>query len=98
MQCPLASALAFAGRQDEAREVLKSIEESTLPQPSAGLAPVYLALGDRSRAIALLQDASERGIPQFAWTRNDPRLAPLHGDPEVERIWARIWTAQHAMA
>ena len=98
MQCPLASALAFAGRHDEARVVLKSIQESTLPQPSAGLAPVYLALGDRSRAIALLQDASERGIPQFAWTRNDPRLAALHGDPVVERIWARIWTAQHAMA
>ncbi|RFO98389.1 hypothetical protein DIC66_00335 [Rhodoferax lacus] len=98
MQCPLASALAFAGRHDEARVVLKAIEESTLPQPSAGMAPAYLALGDRSRAIALLQDASERGIPQFAWTRNDPRLAPLHGDPVVERIWARIWTAQHAIA
>jgi DNA-binding winged helix-turn-helix (wHTH) protein/Flp pilus assembly protein TadD len=93
MHAPLAYALAFAGRHEEARGVLKAIEESTLPQPSAALAPVYLALGERERAIALLQDAAERGMPQFAWTRDDPRLAPLHGDPAVERIWARIWTS-----
>jgi DNA-binding winged helix-turn-helix (wHTH) protein/Flp pilus assembly protein TadD len=92
MHAPLAYALAFAGRPEEARGVLKAIEESVLPQPSAALAPVYLALGERAKAIALLQDAAERGIPQFAWTRDDPRLASLHGDPAAERIWARIWT------
>ena len=90
LHAPLAYALAFAGRHEEARGVLKAIEESTSPQPSAALAPVYLALGERDRAIALLQDASERGIPQFAWARDDPRLASLHGDPVVERIWSRI--------
>jgi tetratricopeptide (TPR) repeat protein len=89
MHAPLAYSLAFAGRHEDARGVLKAIEESTLPQPSAALAPVYLVLGEREKAIALLQDASERGIPQFAWTRDDPRLARLHGDPVVERIWAR---------
>ena len=98
MHAPLASALAFAGRHEEARGVLKSIEESTLPQPSASLAPVYLALGERERAIALLADASERGIPQFAWTRDDPRLASLHGDAVVERIWSRIWSRQLAIS
>lgn len=94
MHTPLAYALAFAGRHDEARGVLKAIEDSTLPLPSASLAPVYLALGERDKAIALLQDASERGIPQFAWTREDPRLAALRGDPAVELIWSRIWPRQ----
>jgi Flp pilus assembly protein TadD len=94
MHTPLAYALAFAGRHDEARGVLKAIEDSTLPLPSASLAPVYLALGERDKAIALLQDASERGIPQFAWTRDDPRLAALRGDPAVELIWSRIWPRQ----
>jgi transcriptional regulator HilA, main transcriptional regulator of SPI1 len=98
MHAPLAYALAFAGRHEEARGVLKAIEDSTLPLPSAALAPVYLALGERDKAIALLQDASERGIPQFAWTRDDPRLAVLRGDPVVERIWARIWTGQPVAA
>lgn len=96
LHAPLAYALAFAGRHEEARGVVKAIEESTLPLPSAALAPVYLALGDREKAILLLQDACERGIPQFAWTRDDPRLASLHGDPVVERLWARIWTRQVA--
>jgi tetratricopeptide (TPR) repeat protein len=98
MHAPLASALAFAGRHDEARGVLKGIEDSTLPLPSAALAPVYLALGERDKAIALLHDASERGIPQFAWTRDDPRLVTLRGDSAVERIWARIWPSQFAPA
>lgn len=94
MHTPLAYALAFAGRHDEARSVLSAVESSNLPQPTASIAPVYLALGDRTKAIALLQDASERGIPQFAWTRDDPRLASLRGDPVVERLWSRIWSRQ----
>ena len=98
MHAPLAYALAFAGRHEEARGVLKAIEESALPNPSASLAPVYLALGERDKAIALLSDASERGIPQFAWTRDDPRMASLRGDPVVERIWSRIWTRQFVIS
>ena len=97
MHAPLAYALAFAGRHDEARNVLASIEESSLPLPSASIAPVYLALGEREKAILLLQDASERGLPQFAWTRDDPRLSTLRGDATVERLWSRIWS-QHLVA
>jgi Flp pilus assembly protein TadD len=90
MHVPLAYALAFSGRHDEARKVLGEIEASKLPLPSAGMASAYMALGDRSKAIELLKDASERGIPQFAWTRDDPRLAALRGDPVVELLWSRI--------
>ncbi len=91
MHAPLACALACAGRRDEAYSVLTAIEDSSLPQPTAALAPVYLALGERDKAIAMLQDAYERGVPQFAWTRDDPRLAALRGEPAVERIWSHIW-------
>ena len=98
MHTPLAYALANSGQHDEARSVLAFIEESSLPQPTAALAPVYLAFGERARAIALLHDAYERGVPQFASTRDDPRLASLHGEPSVERIWSQIWSRQLAAA
>lgn len=91
MHTPLAYALAFAGRHDEARSVLRTVEESRLPEPSAATAPVYLALGERDKAIEKLTDACERGIPQFSWTRDDPRLASLKGDPAVEKLWSHIW-------
>jgi len=91
MQAPLAAALAAAGRHTEARRVLAAIEASRLPPPSASLTAVYLALGERDRAIASLLDACERGIPQFAWTRDDHRLSALRGDPAVEHAWAGIW-------
>lgn len=94
MHAPLAYALAFSGRHDEARKVLGLIEEAKLPKPSAAIASAYLALGEREKAVELLKDASERGIPQFAWTRDDPRLASLRGDPVVEQLWAKIWTDQ----
>ncbi len=93
MQTPLASALAMSGQHADARRILAAIEASKLPQPSAAMAPVYLALGERERAMEKLLDASERGVPQFAWTRDDPRLASLHGEPGMERLWARIWPA-----
>jgi hypothetical protein len=54
---------------------------------------VYLALGNRPKAIALLQDVCERGVPQFAWSRDDPRLAALQGEPVVKRLWQRIWSS-----
>ena len=90
MHAPLAYALAFAGRHDEARCVLRAVEDSRLPEPTASTAPVYLALGERDKAIEKLLDAAERGIPQFAWTKDDPRLAALKGDPLVKRVWSRV--------
>lgn len=87
---PLAYALANAGRVSEAGEVLATIEASPLPRPTAATAAVHLALGDRARAIAELADAYDRGLPQFTWTRDDPRFSALRGDAQVESMWADI--------
>ena len=88
----LAAALAFAGRSTQSRRELQRIEASPLPVPSASIAAVYLALGDRNAAVHSLLDACQRGVPQFASTRDDPRFAPLRGEPAVENAWASIWS------
>jgi DNA-binding winged helix-turn-helix (wHTH) protein/Tfp pilus assembly protein PilF len=75
----LASALAFAGRREEALSLVRAIERSGMPLPAARLAPAWLALGDRDRARAVLELSREQGEPQFAYALYDPRLAELRG-------------------
>ena len=91
MRTPLVAALAFAGRIAQARHELRCIHASHLPTPSAAIAVIYMALGDRQAAIESLIEAYQNGVPQFASTRDDPRLAALRGDPAVERLWSSIW-------
>ena len=91
MHTPLIAALAFAGRFAEAREALRQLHCSLLPQPSAAIAVIYMGLGDREAAIKHLLQACAEGTPHFAGTRDDPRFAPLRGEPVVERAWATIW-------
>lgn len=94
LHAALASALARAGRAEESRAVLQSIEQSKYPPPSADLASAYLALGDRATAIQCVIDAGERGLPQFAWTQDDPRLADLGKEPLVAGAWNKLWPGQ----
>ena len=84
MQTGLASALARAGRREEAFAVLQRIEESTLPLPGALLASAWLALGARDRAIEMLQIAREVQSPYLQFALVDPRLQELRGDPAFE--------------
>ena len=37
--------------------------------------------------MAVLKKAWEAGYQNPVWTRQDPDLAKLHGDPEFERLY-----------
>ena len=89
MHAPLAYALAKAGEVDEARGLLAVLESQPVPLP-ASAAAIYLALGERSTAVARLVESRHCRQPQFVWSRDDPRFAALHGDPRVEALWAGI--------
>jgi len=91
MHAALGSALAHAGQKAQARDVLSAIEDARLPQPSACCAAIYLALNEREHAVALLLDAYERGLAQFACARDDPRYHALRGDPVLEPLWQRAF-------
>ena len=85
-----AYALACAGRTDEARSVLERLQWLGRERyVMRGLTPAaYLALGDQEAALAELRTANEARCPWFFQTLDDPRLQPLHGNPEFERLRA----------
>ncbi len=48
---------------------------------------VYCNLNRKSEALETLRKAWEAGSKDAVWTRRDPDLASLHGDPEFERMY-----------
>jgi non-specific serine/threonine protein kinase len=47
----------------------------------------FANLGRRAEAIEAIRKAWESGFRDADWTRRDPDLASLHGDPEFERLY-----------
>ncbi len=85
-----AYALACSGRVDEARVVLERLQWLGRERFIArGFTPAaYVALGDHEAALAELHAADEARCPWFFQTLADPRLKPLHGNLEFERMRA----------
>ena len=85
-----AYALACAGRKDEARVVLERLQWLGRERYMVrGFMPAaYLALGDHEAALAELRTMDEVCCPWFFQMLADPRLKPLHGNPEFERMRA----------
>jgi DNA-binding winged helix-turn-helix (wHTH) protein/tetratricopeptide (TPR) repeat protein len=83
-----AYALARAGETSEARDLLERLQwlnrERFVLRSFTSAA--YAELGDRDEAIAELRAADEARCPWFFQILSDPRLAPLHGDPEFEKM------------
>jgi non-specific serine/threonine protein kinase len=85
----LAGMYAQEGRaEDSIREanlamVLRPNEATVLYNAAC----TFSNLGRRADAIDALQKAWEAGFKDADWTRRDPDLASLHGDPEFERLY-----------
>jgi non-specific serine/threonine protein kinase len=80
---------ARLGREDDAlRELnlavtLRANEASILYNAAC----VYCLLNKKPEALDALRKAWEAGSKDAVWTRRDPDLALLHGDPEFERLY-----------
>ena len=96
-QSPIAAVTAVvirgrAGDVDAARRFLRAAEA----QPNAarngyGIAAVHLAIGDRAGALRWLHAAAdERSWEVARAVAAEPFFRELHGDPEFERLLARL--------
>ena len=83
-----AYALACQGRNDEARAILERLQWLSRERfvLNSFTPAVYVALGDHDSALAELRTANGVRCPWFFQMLADPRLKPLHGNPEFEQL------------
>jgi serine/threonine protein kinase/Flp pilus assembly protein TadD len=85
----LASKYAMQGRADEAK---READMAMVLRPDDSMimynaACVYCAMNNAGDALNAIRKAWESGYRDAIWTRQDPDLALLHGDPEFERLY-----------
>jgi tetratricopeptide (TPR) repeat protein len=85
----LAGDYAYQGRHDDAQREL-DLAMALRPDDTMILYNSACSLAEMDRlpeAMVALRKAWEAGYRNPAWTRQDPDLAKLHGDPEFERLY-----------
>jgi DNA-binding winged helix-turn-helix (wHTH) protein/tetratricopeptide (TPR) repeat protein len=80
--------LVRLGQSEEVRDMLERLQWLSRERfVLRSFTPaVYAALGDLDGAIAELRAADDSHCPWFFQILADPRLAPLHGHPEFEKM------------
>ena len=83
-----AYALACAGRKEEARTLLERLQWLSRERYVMNTfdAATYVAMDDDEAALEELRIANENRCPWFFQMLADPRLQPLRGRPEFERM------------
>jgi len=83
-----AECLAADGQREAALEKLKDLEEQSSKRyvSSYQLCLAYCYLGDREKALELLEKAKEEKEAWLNWMGVDPVLDPLRNDPRFERV------------
>ena len=79
----------YMGRVEEA---MKEADLAMMLRPNDAnvaynAACVYCSLGKKPEAMAALRKAKGVGWKDTVWTRRDPDLSTLHGDPEFDKLF-----------
>ena len=93
----VAQACAKLGRRDEALKLLQQMEQLSAGRYVAdySLALVHLALGEKEKAIELLEHAYRNRVGgDVPFIRVDPMLDPLRGDLRFEALAEKIVPAR----
>jgi eukaryotic-like serine/threonine-protein kinase len=85
---------ALAGAREEARAALARLPAELAARKqrlgSAQLAYVHEALGERARAMELLEQALSEREPDILWLAVDPRADPLRAEPRFAQVLSRL--------
>ena len=85
---------ALSGLRDEAKAGLVRIPAEVASRHQrvgfAQLASVHEALGDRVRALDLLEKAVSEREPDLLWLAVDPRVDSLRSEPRFEQVLTRL--------
>jgi thioredoxin-like negative regulator of GroEL len=83
-------ALAGAGRTDEARRIALDLQSDPKPDGEVDAAAVFVALGDATQAITLLEAAVHQRSSRTLFLRHDARFDALRGDARLARLLDRM--------
>jgi TolB-like protein/DNA-binding winged helix-turn-helix (wHTH) protein/Tfp pilus assembly protein PilF len=87
----LAQAHALAGDPAEAQKILQKLQKpaATFVSPW-DLSLIYVALGNKRRAIGLLQKAADEHVGWVVLLGVDPALDPLRAEPQFKELMRRV--------
>lgn len=93
-----AYALACAGHSEEASSILERLQWLSRERfvLRSFMPAAYVALGDHDSALSELRVSEDSRCPWFFQTLIDPRLTPLHGNSEFERMRAVLTRMEDA--
>jgi TolB-like protein len=74
----------------EKARLLESLESANKFRPYGSAAGVYMALGDKGRALALLEQSYARGERGFVYLKVDPIWYPIHSDPRFQALESKM--------
>jgi serine/threonine protein kinase/tetratricopeptide (TPR) repeat protein len=86
----LAHSYALAGYTDEARKLLRELEQKPTPMDKFGLAVGYAALGEKALALEWLEKAYDSRFSWMPWIRDMRELRPLYDEPRFQGLARRM--------
>ena len=88
----LGYAFAVSGREKEARRILDDLNHESKQKyvASAPVAIAYMGLGEKNRAIELLEKAFDERLWEMGMLKINPVFDPLRSDPRFERLVQRV--------